>query len=397
MAKLLKLRRGTTSQHSSFTGAEGEVTIDTNKDVPVVHDGSTAGGHPVAAEDMANVSSANILGRISNGDIVGTKLENSGVSAGSYGSSSAIPILTVDAQGLVTNASTTAIDSTTISQGSASVAVSNNGPITSNANHDFSAGIDVTGNITGTSELQITHNSDDKIVLNGSANSRIKFLESGTNRGYLGWDSGQNGFWFWNNEQSKGILLDSILKFYDGTGYGTVWHSRNDGSGSGLDADSVDGLEGGNLLRSDTADTAQGDISFTGGAGAATIAANSDIRFNNGSWTGESTKIQHHSNFLYIQGGSNGTFIRKIDGTNAWLFDANGHFYPNANNTFDIGTSSNRVRNIYTNDLHLSNIGHSNDVDGTWGDWTIQEGESDLFLKNNRSGKKYKFNLTEVS
>ena len=47
MAKLLKLRRGTTSQHSSFTGAEGEVTIDTDKDVVVVHDGSTAGGHPL--------------------------------------------------------------------------------------------------------------------------------------------------------------------------------------------------------------------------------------------------------------------------------------------------------------------------------------------------------------
>ena len=55
------------------------------------------------------------------------------------------------------------------------------------------------------------------------------------------------------------------------------------------------------------------------------------------------------------------------------------------------------MANIFTNDLHLSNIGHSNDVDGTWGDWTIQEGESDLFLKNNRSGKKYKFNLTEVA
>ena len=47
-------------------------------------------------------------------------------------------------------------------------------------------------------------------------------------------------------------------------------------------------------------------------------------------------------------------------------------------------------------DLQLNNEGSSNDVDGTWGDWTIQEGESDLFLKNNRSGKKYKFNLTEV-
>ena len=70
---------------------------------------------------------------------------------------------------------------------------------------------------------------------------------------------------------------------------------------------------------------------------------------------------------------------------------------PHSNNTYDLGTTSLRWRNIYTNDLHLSNEGSSNDVDSTWGDWTIQEGESDLFLKNNRSGKKYKFNLTEVS
>jgi len=70
---------------------------------------------------------------------------------------------------------------------------------------------------------------------------------------------------------------------------------------------------------------------------------------------------------------------------------------PHSNNTYDLGSTSLRWRNIYTNDLNLSNEGSSNDVDGTWGDWTIQEGESDLFLKNNRSGKKYKFNLTEVS
>ena len=55
MAKLLKLRRGTTSQHSSFTGAEGEVTVDTDKETVVVHDGSTAGGHPLALES-ANLS-----------------------------------------------------------------------------------------------------------------------------------------------------------------------------------------------------------------------------------------------------------------------------------------------------------------------------------------------------
>ena len=47
MAKLLKLRRGNTSQHGSFTGAEGEVTVDTDKETLVVHNGSTAGGFPV--------------------------------------------------------------------------------------------------------------------------------------------------------------------------------------------------------------------------------------------------------------------------------------------------------------------------------------------------------------
>ena len=74
MAKLLKLRRGTTTQHSSFTGAEGEVTVDTDKETLVVHDGSTAGGHPVAAEDMANVSSASIAGRLANDSLATSKL-----------------------------------------------------------------------------------------------------------------------------------------------------------------------------------------------------------------------------------------------------------------------------------------------------------------------------------
>ena len=74
-----------------------------------------------------------------------------------------------------------------------------------------------------------------------------------------------------------------------------------------------------------------------------------------------------------------------------------GHCTPSANNTYDLGTTSERWRNIYTNDLNLSNEGSSNDVDGTWGNYTIQEGAEDLFLINKRNGKKYKFNLTEVS
>ena len=105
-----------------------------------------------------------------------------------------------------------------------------------------------------------------------------------------------------------------------------------------------------------------------------------------------------------------------VDGSGAgmWLYDYSvnqdvikisqggnqsirGNIFPRSNNAYDLGSTSLRWANIYTNDLNLSNKGKTNDVDNTWGDYTIQEGESDLFLINNRSGKKYKFNLTEVS
>ena len=143
-----------------------------------------------------------------------------------------------------------------------------------------------------------------------------------------------------------------------------------------------------------------GNVNISNGAGAITVNSGGDIRLNNASWTGDyAGKIQHANNFLYFQGGTGAyAFIfRDPGGANRLYIDENGHVIPADNDSYDLGTSSKRWRNIYTNDLNLSNEGSSNDVDGSWGDWTIQEGESDLFLKNNRSGKKYKFNLTEVS
>jgi len=58
MSKLLQLRGGTTSQHSSFTGAIRETTVDTTKDTLVVHDGSTAGGFPLARESDLTTTTA---------------------------------------------------------------------------------------------------------------------------------------------------------------------------------------------------------------------------------------------------------------------------------------------------------------------------------------------------
>ena len=80
-----------------------------------------------------------------------------------------------------------------------------------------------------------------------------------------------------------------------------------------------------------------------------------------------------------------------------WRIEHDGHLIPASNGSYDIGSTSYRVRNLYTSDINLSNEGSTNDVDGTWGSYTIQEGEDDLFLINKRNGKKYKFNLTEVS
>ena len=53
---------------------------------------------------------------------------------------------------------------------------------------------------------------------------------------------------------------------------------------------------------------------------------------------------------------------------------------------------------VTTQDMNMSNLnGTANEVDNTKGSWSIQEGADDLFLINRVSGKKYKFNLTEIS
>ena len=77
---------------------------------------------------------------------------------------------------------------------------------------------------------------------------------------------------------------------------------------------------------------------------------------------------------------------------------ANGSIVPAANTTYDLGSASLRWANIYTGDLHLSNEGRDsgNMVDGTKGNWTLQEGQTDLYLINNITGKKYRFAIEEI-
>lgn len=74
-----------------------------------------------------------------------------------------------------------------------------------------------------------------------------------------------------------------------------------------------------------------------------------------------------------------------------------GTVLPSADDTHDLGSSSKQWRDIYTGDINLNNTKtRDNEVDGTRGSWTIQEGADDLFLLNRLNGKKYKFKLEEM-
>tara|TARA_R100001082_G_scaffold4070_1_gene3135 strand:- start:2144 stop:3838 length:1695 start_codon:yes stop_codon:yes gene_type:complete len=452
MAKLLKLRRGTTSQHGSFTGAEGEVTVDTDKDIVVVHDGSTAGGVPLAKESLGNVSSATIIGRLGTGsveraklaaDIIdGTKLADNALdsehytdgsidrehlaadiidstkiaddavnaehlannsiqhahlqadlidgdniqddvinsehiaagavdlehmssesvdednlkisNAGSNGNflqkqsgnaggltwaavdlSTYAPLAAPALTGTATAVNLTLSGNLTVNGTTTTVATTNttvtdnllelNSGASSNANDSgiiiergstgdnaiiawdesadkFTVGTttatndatgnisittgtivanvegNVTGNVTGntsgssgsctgnaatatdadtvdslhatsfirsdaddttTGEITFDNDSNNNIILKGSGNSRIAFVEGSTDRGYLGWDSTQNGFWLWNDEQGKGLLTKDVIQWYDSTAYREVCHQGNLGSSGALSSTTV--------------------------------------------------------------------------------------------------------------------------------------------------------------
>ena len=67
--------------------------------------------------------------------------------------------------------------------------------------------------------------------------------------------------------------------------------------------------------------------------------------------------------------------------------DVAGNVFPSADASHDLGSTSKRWANMYTNDLHLAN---------DRGDWTIIEKEEYLSLRNNKNGKMYKFVLEEI-
>lgn len=82
MTKRVQRRRGTTAQHASFTGVEGELTVNTTNKSVHVHDGVTAGGIQMARADLTNVSDANLNTALSGNTLASLVITSADINGG---------------------------------------------------------------------------------------------------------------------------------------------------------------------------------------------------------------------------------------------------------------------------------------------------------------------------
>ena len=181
---------------------------------------------------------------------------------------------------------------------------------------------------------------------------------------------------------------------------GTCTATTFSGSGSSLtnvNATTLDNIDSGSFLRSDANDTCSGVINFSGRKiGLGVTPQPSGTNDFGGRYAaiclgdGDTGIAQNGDGELELW--SNNDEMVNINQNSITMF---AHVVPNGSR--NLGSTSNRWQNLYVNDLKMSNHGKTNDVDGTWGDYTIQEGHEDLYLINHRTGKKFKFALIPVA
>ena len=411
-----------------------------NADEIIIDDG---GGGTNRRSDMTRVKKyiwSSASGDATASDSGAITLAASGVSAATYGSSTALPVITVDAKGRITSATTSAIDSTAISQGNSSMTVTDSGTGSIIAAIDGStlatfaaAGItlssgafvgNVTGNVTGNTSGSSGSCTGNAATATLAATSTITANNSTDETVYPVFVDGATG--------AQGLESDTGFSFNPSSGIitaGGLACASLDISGNAdidgtmeADAYTVNGtalstyIAGITVTNASTAAACSGlsatatilasartiaGVSFNGSAN---ISLNNNAITNGAGYITSSGSCASATNADTVDSLHASSFVRSdTSDTMSGTLTMSGNIVPNADSSRDLGTNSVRWANVYADDLragdiHLSNEHRSggNEVDGSWGSYVMQEGEHDLFLKNTRTGKSYKFMLQEV-
>jgi hypothetical protein len=206
----------------------------------------------------------------------------------------------------------------------------------------------------------------------------------------------------WNGSQTYGVRVDSARVADSATTAGSTGTLSSNAITNG------NLVIGGNY--SNNAHSSVNSTRLFFGGGDADAASNYYIGTNRENFGGDHTKLDlrwhtgirmgaqpTYGGIRFFDSEDLGTVLFSI-GTSDTNVRSHTNLLPSSNNTFNLGSSGTRWANIFTNDLHLSNEGKDggNEIDGTTGDWTIQEGQENLYIINNKNGKKFKIDLTEI-
>ena len=254
--------------------------------------------------------------------------------------------------------------------------------------------------IGASNDLQLFHNASDSFVQD--AGTGVLKLR-GNNKVEINQYSDDEKMAVFNIDGSAELYHNGVKKIettsggVDITGAITV-------NGSALASTTINNNADNRLITgSGTANTLEGEsaLTFDGTTLVNTGASNTGaFRLQNGttgSGTNDGLLLEVSGNDVYFNQKESASIFFRTNNADRIKIDSAGSFIPTSNNSVDLGASDAVWRNIYTSDLNMTNeyLDKGNDVDGTKGSWTFQEGSDDLFLLNNKNGKKYKFKLEE--
>jgi len=233
----------------------------------------------------------------------------------------------------------------------------------------------------------------DEFCVEGSGDTGMTILSGATSNGAVWFgkigDNGRGRIDFDQNDGSMSFATTNIKRLIiDTSGHVGIGAAPSNPGGMNKSLEVIHDTEMQFVLHATTnslpTDARVGQICFNVGTVSSIPVTSSII----GKFAGSTNK--GYLTFHCRDGEAGGTPSERLRISNV------GHVTPGGNGTQDLGATGSKWANLWVNDLQLSNEGNPNEIDGTEGTWTVQEGDENLFVINRKTGKKFKINLTEV-